>query len=185
MGSGGSAPARTAARKRDQEYHGPLSVPVSLPGSRNPNNRVVRRRPVSIEQGHHVTSRFTSKTGGTSALAESIVAAAHMARCSAFAVWEGRKAQTRHNQSYVPMKSGDPDFHQLEPDGELATPTPRAPTSRIVKRGRRVRSTSIWLRPVSGAGEPVAEHCGVTQDRPPARRRRLSRISQPGAPWSD
>jgi hypothetical protein len=26
---------------------------------RNPNNRVVRRRPVSIEQGHHVTSRWS------------------------------------------------------------------------------------------------------------------------------
>jgi len=37
---------------------------------------------------------------------------------------------------------GEPDFHQLEPDGELATPTPGAPTSRIVKRGRSLRSTS-------------------------------------------
>ena len=36
----------------------------------------------------------------------------------------------------------DPDFHQLEPDGELATPTPGAPTSRIVKRGRSLRITS-------------------------------------------
>src|SRR5258708_37246227 len=36
----------------------------------------------------------------------------------------------------------DPDFHQLEPDGELATPTPRAPTSRIIKRGRSLRITS-------------------------------------------
>ena len=39
-------------------------------------------------------------------------------------------------------KSGDPDFHQLEPDGELAQPTPGAPTSHIVKRGRGVRITS-------------------------------------------
>jgi integrase len=31
-------------------------------------------------------------------------------------------------------KSGDPDFHQLEPDGELAKPAPGAPRSRIVKR---------------------------------------------------
>jgi hypothetical protein len=31
------------------------------------------------------------------------------------------------------------------------------------------------------AGKP----CGVTQERPPAQRRRPSPISQPGAPWSD
>src|SRR4030095_14711129 len=30
--------------------------------------------------------------------------------------------------------SGDPDFHQLEPDGELAKPAPGASKSRIVKR---------------------------------------------------
>src|SRR5580765_1110708 len=37
---------------------------------------------------------------------------------------------------------GDPDFHQLEPDGELAKPAPGAPRSRIVKRGTSLRITS-------------------------------------------
>ena len=37
----------------------------------------------------------------------------------------------------------------------------------------------LWKRVADG------RHYGVTQDRPPAQRRRLSRISQPGAPWSD
>jgi hypothetical protein len=31
-------------------------------------------------------------------------------------------------------RSDDPDFHQLEPDGELAKPSPGAPRSRIIKR---------------------------------------------------
>src|SRR5262249_12345983 len=31
----------------------------------------------------------------------------------------------------LPMKDGEPDFRQLEPDGELAEPTSGAPTSRI------------------------------------------------------
>jgi hypothetical protein len=30
-----------------------------------------------------------------------------------------------------------PDFHELEPDVELAKPAPGTPTSRIVKRGRK------------------------------------------------
>ena len=33
------------------------------------------------------------------------------------------------------MKFGDPNVRELEPDVELAEPAPRAPTSRIVKRG--------------------------------------------------
>ena len=33
------------------------------------------------------------------------------------------------------VEVGEPDFHQLEPDGELAQPAPGAPKSRIVKRG--------------------------------------------------
>jgi hypothetical protein len=32
------------------------------------------------------------------------------------------------------VQCGDPDFHQLEPDVELAKPAPCAPTSRIVQR---------------------------------------------------
>ena len=32
------------------------------------------------------------------------------------------------------VEVGEPDFHQLEPDGELAQPAPGAPRSRIVKR---------------------------------------------------
>ncbi len=39
-------------------------------------------------------------------------------------------------------ESGEPDFHQLEPDVELATPAPGAPTSRIVKRAGSLRITS-------------------------------------------
>ena len=37
---------------------------------------------------------------------------------------------------------GEPDFHQLEPDVELAKPDPGTPTSRIVKRGRNLRIAS-------------------------------------------
>ena len=42
---------------------------------------------------------------------------------------------------------GDPNFRQLEPDGELAKPTPGSPTSRIAKRGSSLRITSAdWGR---------------------------------------
>ena len=37
------------------------------------------------------------------------------------------------------VERSDPDFHQLEPDVELAKPAPRAPWSRIVKRGESTR----------------------------------------------
>jgi hypothetical protein len=48
----------------------------------------------------------------------------------------------------VRTKSGDPDFHELEPDGELATPTPGAPTSRIVKPGSlRITSADCGRHP--------------------------------------
>jgi hypothetical protein len=80
-------------------------------------------------------------------------------------------------------KAGDPNFHQLEPDGELATPTPRAP-SRIVKQGRSLRITSSWIG--AGAGEPVAEHCGVHWEyrfvSAAARRERSRRRLNVGAP---
>jgi hypothetical protein len=54
-----------------------------------------------------------------------------------------------------------PDFHQLEPDGELAKPAPGAPRSRIVKRAGVYESLPAEWGSVFGAGEPVAEHCGV------------------------
>ena len=44
--------------------------------------------------------------------------------------------QKNAGNSEEKTENGDPDFHQLEPDGELAKPTPEAPTSRIVKWGR-------------------------------------------------
>jgi hypothetical protein len=42
------------------------------------------------------------------------------------------RRESTERKSFV--LNGDQDFHQLEPDGELAKPAPGAPRSRIVKR---------------------------------------------------
>lgn len=60
--------------------------------------------------------------------------------CNPRATIGGSKDQSIRVKSFV--FSGDPDSHQLEPDGELAEPAPRAPRGCIVKRGRSLRVTS-------------------------------------------
>lgn len=56
------------------------------------------------------------------------------------------------------VQHGDPDFHQLEPDVELAKPTPGAPRSRIVKRAGVYESLPAEWSSAFGAGDSVAEH---------------------------
>jgi hypothetical protein len=61
----------------------------------------------------------------------------------------------------VSIVDSDPDDSL---DGELAKPDPGAPGSRIVKRAGVYESLPAEWGSVFGAGDPVAEHCGVFQD---------------------
>ena len=58
------------------------------------------------------------------------------------ALWDQKRDLLPHRRSM----SGDPNFPQLEPDGELAKPTPSGPTSRIVKRAGAYESLPADLR---------------------------------------
>jgi hypothetical protein len=85
------------------------------------------------------------------------------------------RARTRRNDvSRFVKESGEPDFHQLEPDVELAKPVRGTQTSRIVNGAGIYEPLRADWTPLFRAGEAIVEQCEITQ---PA-----GGMAQPGSP---